>query len=50
VTEGQSIGELRDYFGDTLAHVVAPIGGVVLYRVTSLAVDQGDPLVGIGAA
>src|SRR5262245_34202460 len=50
VTEGQPIGELRDYFGDTLAHVAAPIGGVVLYRVTSLAVDQGDPLVGIGAA
>jgi predicted deacylase len=50
VAEGQPIGELRDYFGDTLAHVAAPIGGVVLYRVTSLAVDQGDPLVGIGAA
>jgi predicted deacylase len=50
VTEGQPIGELRDYFGDTLAHVIAPIDGVVLYRVTSLAVDQGDPLVGIGAA
>jgi predicted deacylase len=49
VAEGQPIGELRDYFGDTLAQVVAPIGGVVLYRVTSLAVDQGDPLVGIGS-
>jgi predicted deacylase len=50
VTEGQPIGQLRDYFGDTLAQVLAPISGVVLYRVTSLAVDQGDPLVGIGAA
>ena len=41
---------MRDYFGDSLAHIAAPLGGVVLYRVTSLAVDPGDPLVGIGAA
>jgi len=49
VRQGQPLGELRDYFGDTLAHIVAPLGGVVLYRVISLAVDPGDPLVGIGA-
>src|SRR5215212_518756 len=49
VRQGQSLGELRDYFGDTMAQIAAPLGGVVLYRVTSLAVDPGDPLVGIGA-
>jgi len=49
VRQGQPLGELRDYFGDTLAQISAPLGGVVLYRVTSLAVDPGDPLVGIGA-
>jgi predicted deacylase len=49
VRAGQRLGELRDYFGDTLVAVEAPRDGVVLYRVTSLAVDPGDPLVGIGA-
>jgi predicted deacylase len=49
VRQGQPLGELRDYFGDTMAQIAAPLGGVVLYRVTSLAVDTGDPLVGIGA-
>jgi predicted deacylase len=50
VAQGQALGELRDYFGETLAHVVAPAAGVVLFRVTSLAVDAGDPLLAIGAA
>lgn len=49
VSQGQPLGELRDYFGDTLAQITAPFAGIVLYRVTSLAVDPGDPLVGIGA-
>jgi predicted deacylase len=49
LAKGQPIGELRDHFGDTLARVVAPSDGVTLYHVTSLAVDPGDPLVGIGA-
>jgi len=49
VSQGQPLGELRDYFGDTVAHIAAPLAGLVLYRVTSLAVDPGDPLVGIGA-
>jgi predicted deacylase len=49
VGQGQALGELRDYFGDILAQISAPLAGVVLYRVTSLAVDPGDPLVGIGA-
>jgi predicted deacylase len=50
VTKGQPLGELRDYFGETLARVVAPADGVVLFRVTSLAIDAGDPLLAIGAA
>lgn len=49
VVEGQKLGELRDYFGDVIEEITAPLAGVVLYRVTSLAVDPGDPLVGIGA-
>lgn len=49
VRAGQALGELRDYFGDPLERVTAPRDGVALYRVTSLAVDPGDSLVGIGA-
>jgi predicted deacylase len=49
VSQGQPLGELRDYFGDRLAQIAAPLAGVVLYRVTSLAIDPGDPLVGIGS-
>ena len=50
VTKGQPLGELRDYFGETLARVEAPADGVVLFRVTSLAIDAGDPLLAIGSA
>jgi predicted deacylase len=49
VAAGQVIGELRDYFGTPLEQVLAPIAGVVLYRITSLAVDAGDPVAAIGA-
>jgi predicted deacylase len=49
VRAGAVIGDLRDYFGETLEQMVAPIDGVVLYRVTSLAVEAGDPLAAIGA-
>jgi predicted deacylase len=49
VLKGQPVGELRDYFGEQLARVLAPADGVVLFRVTSLAVDSGDPLLAIGA-
>jgi predicted deacylase len=50
VEEGQPLGELRDYFGEPLAQITAPAEGVVLFRVTSLAIDAGDPLLAIGAA
>jgi predicted deacylase len=50
VAKGQPLGELRDYFGETLARITAPADGVVLFRVTSLAVDAGDPLLAIGSA
>jgi len=48
VEPGQPLGELRDYFGEPLARITAPAEGVVLFRVTSLAVDAGDPLLAIG--
>jgi len=48
VANGQTIGELRDIFGETLQTLRAPAGGPVLFLVTALAVKKGDPLIGIG--
>ncbi len=49
VSPGQQLGEVRDAFGAVLQAVPAPIGGVVLFLVTSLAMNSGDPLLAIGA-
>ncbi len=48
VEQGQTIGDLRDIFGETVQTLHAPVGGPVLFLVTALAVKKGDPLVGIG--
>lgn len=50
VTEGQPVGELRDLFGDRLRELKAPASGQVLFMVTSLAINQGDPLFGVAVA
>ncbi|MER3555849.1 MAG: hypothetical protein C4331_16310 [Meiothermus sp.] len=49
VHPGQDTGYITDPFGKVLQPVVAPIAGVVLFAVTSLAINRGDPLYGIGA-
>ncbi len=48
VREGQLIGVIKDYWGDTLTEHRAPADGVVLFVVTSLAINPTDPLVGVG--
>ena len=48
VTEGQKLGEIRDYFGNVLGEYFAPCGGVMLYVISSLAINAGDPIVAIG--
>ncbi len=50
VTEGQMIGVIKNYWGDVLVEHRAPAGGVVIFVVTSLAINPIDPLVGIGVA
>lgn len=45
----QDIGHIADPFGNALQPVAAPIAGTVLFAVTSLAINVGDPLYGIGA-
>lgn len=49
VTEGHAVGEIRDYFGTTLERFTAPASGVVMFVVTSLAINADDPLLAIGA-
>ncbi len=47
VTEGQDLGRVADVFGNTLQSIQAPQSGVVLFLVTSLAMNSGDPLLAI---
>jgi predicted deacylase len=48
VKEGQKVGEIRDFFCNVLGEYFAPCGGIMLYVVSSLPVEKGDPLVAIG--
>jgi predicted deacylase len=45
VAEGQAIGIIRNLFGQTLDKIVAPVGGVVLLRMTPSSVSTGDLLI-----
>jgi predicted deacylase len=49
VAKGQVVGEVQDAFGATLRVVETPLAGVVLFLVSSLAMNAGDPLLAIGA-
>ncbi len=48
VTAGQVVGEVRDLFGEVRQTLHADVGGPVLFLVTALAVNPGNPLMGIG--
>lgn len=45
ITQGQLLGEIRDFFGQVLARYEASIDGVVLYRACSLSVREGTELI-----
>lgn len=47
VSKGQSLGRIANFFGDTRQELVSPASGVVLFLVTSLAMNPGDPLMAI---
>jgi predicted deacylase len=49
VAPGDVVGELTDLVGEALATVKAPVGGVVLFRVTSPAIKKDGLLLAIGA-
>jgi predicted deacylase len=49
VEQGRSLGAVVDYFGRTVQPVTAVTSGEVVFLVTSLAMNAGDPLLAIGA-
>ncbi len=49
VKAGQNLGCVKNYEGDILQNALSPADGVVLFLVTSLAINQTDPLLAVGA-
>lgn len=49
VSSGQTLGVVKDVWGKVLQTAQATADGRVLFLVSSLAINQGDPLLSIGA-
>lgn len=50
VTAGQPLGIVTDVLGEVRQEAKSAVDGIVMFSVTSLAINEGDPLVGVGAA
>jgi predicted deacylase len=48
VAKGEILGEIRNVFGEVLASVRSEKDGFILYRLTSLSVNEGEALLGVG--
>ncbi|KGM34661.1 hypothetical protein P409_09000 [Inquilinus limosus MP06] len=48
VAAGDVLGEIRDIFGSVQETIDSKQGGFVLYRLSSLAVNRGEALLGVG--
>jgi predicted deacylase len=48
VAAGSVLGVLTGFFGDTLAVLHAPFGGVMMYVVPTPAMNQGEPVGMVG--
>jgi hypothetical protein len=49
VRAGQELGRVTDYEGRVLQRAISPAGGRVLFIVSSLAINDTDPLLAVGA-
>jgi uncharacterized protein len=49
VHPGQKLGQVKTLLGETVQEVTSSMSGTVLFSVSSLAINPGDPLYGIGA-
>jgi uncharacterized protein len=47
VAAGTVVGQVQDAFGQVIEQPAAPIDGVVIFLVTSLAMNAGDPLLAL---
>lgn len=45
----EPIGEIRDVFGNVLERILATETGTIIYALSSLAVNKGEALLGIGS-
>jgi len=48
VAAGSAVGEVQDAFGNVLERASAPIDGVVMFLVSTLAMNTDDPLLALG--
>ncbi|MBF9232446.1 succinylglutamate desuccinylase/aspartoacylase family protein [Microvirga alba] len=48
VAIGDVLGEIKDPFGKVLATIRSEKAGIILYRLTSLSVNSGEALLGVG--
>jgi len=48
ISKGDVLGEIRDVFGKVLATIRSQKDGFILYRLTSLSVNEGEALLGVG--
>ena len=48
VAQGQTLGEIRDLYGDVVETITAPDEGVVLFLTTSAAIAENGLLLGLG--
>jgi predicted deacylase len=49
VAAGQILGVVKEYEGDVLQTVICPADGRLLFLVTSLAINNGEPFLAVGA-
>ena len=47
ISAGAIVGEVQDAFGGVLERPSAPMDGVVIFLVSSLAMNAGDPLLAL---
>jgi predicted deacylase len=48
VKKGEMLGHIKNVFGETEIEIYAEVDGVVLFLVTSLAINVDDPLLALG--
>jgi predicted deacylase len=49
VQKGQQLGHIKDFVGNVVEEVISPATGIVLFLVTTLAMNDNDPLLAVGA-